>query len=77
MPVQIGAKAHSFLDPTGLLSDCHRRIEMFLGSLQSVAEIIDCPLSAETRAALESFSATFENRLQSIPLTKKNLFSPV
>ncbi|MGB0014948.1 MAG: hemerythrin domain-containing protein [Candidatus Sulfotelmatobacter sp.] len=54
MPVQIGAKAHSFLDPTGLLSDCHRRIEMFLGSLQSVAEIIDRPLSAETRAALES-----------------------
>lgn len=54
MPVQIGAKAHSFLDPTGLLSDCHRRIEMFLGSLQSVAEIIDRPLTAETRAALES-----------------------
>jgi hypothetical protein len=35
MPVQIGAKAHSFSDPTGLLSDCHRRIEMFLGSLQT------------------------------------------
>jgi hypothetical protein len=28
MPVQIGAKAHTFSDPTGLLSDCHRRIEM-------------------------------------------------
>lgn len=54
MSVQIGAKAHSFLDPTGLLSDCHRRIEMFLGSLQSVAELIDRPLIAETRAALES-----------------------
>ncbi len=54
MPVQIGAKAHSFSDPTGLLSDCHRRIEMFLGSLQSVAELIDHPLTAETRAALES-----------------------
>ena len=54
MPVQIGAKAHSFSDPTGLLSDCHRRIEMFLGSLQSVAELIDRPLTAETRAALES-----------------------
>jgi len=24
MPVQIGAKAHSFSDPTGLLYDCHR-----------------------------------------------------
>jgi hypothetical protein len=31
MPVQIGAKTHNFSDPTGLLSDCHRRIEMFLG----------------------------------------------
>jgi hemerythrin-like domain-containing protein len=37
MPVQIGATAHTFSDPTGLLSDCHRRIEMFLRSLQSVA----------------------------------------
>jgi len=54
MPVQIGAKAHSFSDPTGFLSDCHRRIEMFLGSLQNVAEVIDRPLAAETRAALES-----------------------
>ena len=37
MPVQIGATAHNFSDPTGLLSDCHRRIEMFLRSLQAVA----------------------------------------
>jgi len=29
MPVQIGANAHSVSDPTGPLSDCHRRIEMF------------------------------------------------
>ncbi|HZQ69354.1 MAG TPA: hemerythrin domain-containing protein [Terriglobales bacterium] len=54
MPVQIGAKAHSFSDPTGLLSDCHRRIEMFLGSLQRVAEVIDRPLPDETQSALES-----------------------
>ena len=54
MPVQIGARAHSFSDPTGLLSDCHRRIEMFLASLQRVAELIDRPLTAERRAALES-----------------------
>ena len=54
MPVQIGAKAHNFSDPTGLLSDCHRRIEMFLRSLQSVALVIDRPLTEETRAALES-----------------------
>jgi iron-sulfur cluster repair protein YtfE (RIC family) len=54
MPVQIGAKTHAFSDPTGLLSDCHRRIEMFLGSLQRVAEIIDHPLTKEAHAALES-----------------------
>jgi iron-sulfur cluster repair protein YtfE (RIC family) len=54
MPVQIGAKAYSFSDPTGLLSDCHRRIEMFLGTLERVAEVIDRPLTDETRSALES-----------------------
>src|SRR5579864_2951450 len=54
MPVQIGAKAHSFSDPMGLLSDCHRRIEMFLGSLQQVAEVIDRPLPEGARSALES-----------------------
>ena len=37
MPVQIGAKSHNFTDPTGLLSDCHRRVEMFLGSLVAIA----------------------------------------
>ena len=54
MPVQIGATTHDFSDPTGLLSDCHRRIEMFLGSLQSVAEIIDSPLTSDARSALET-----------------------
>src|SRR5579864_877285 len=54
MPVQIGAKAHPFSDPTGLLSDCHRRIEMFLGTLEEVASLIDRPLIEETRVALES-----------------------
>src|SRR5579871_576381 len=54
MPVQIGAKAHSFSDPTELLSDCHRRIEMFLGSLRRVADLIDRPLTEEARSALES-----------------------
>jgi len=37
MPVQIGAKTHNFTDPTGLLSDCYRRVEMFLGTLEAVA----------------------------------------
>jgi hemerythrin-like domain-containing protein len=54
MPVQIGAKTHNFTDPTGLLSDCHRRIEMFLGTLEAVARLIDRPATEETRRALES-----------------------
>ena len=54
MPVQIGAQTHNFSDPTGLLSDCHRRIEMFLGTLERVASVIDRPLTEETRPALES-----------------------
>jgi hemerythrin-like domain-containing protein len=54
MPVQIGVKTHSFSDPTALLSDCHRRIEMFLGSLERVARVIHGPLSEDSRAALKS-----------------------
>jgi hemerythrin superfamily protein len=52
MPIQIGAKTHSFADPTGLLSDCHRRIKMFLGTLEAVAKTIDEPPSENTRQAL-------------------------
>ena len=54
MPVQIGAPTHDFSDPTGLLSDCHRRIEMFLGSLEAVAKVIDRPLTDGTGRALAS-----------------------
>jgi len=54
MPVQIGAKAHNFSDPTGLLSDCHRRIEMFIGSLRAIARVIDTAPSDQTRQALET-----------------------
>ena len=54
MPVQIGAQAHNFSDPTGLLSDCHRRIEMFLRVLEGVASVIDRPLHEDSRSALES-----------------------
>jgi hemerythrin-like domain-containing protein len=54
MPVQIGAKSHNFTDPTGLLSDCHRRVEMFLGTLEAVAGMIDRPATEETRRSLES-----------------------
>ncbi len=54
MPVQIGAKTHSFAEPTGLLSDCHRRIEMFLGTLVRVSEFVERPLDGDTRTALEA-----------------------
>jgi hemerythrin-like domain-containing protein len=54
MPVQIGAKSHHFSDPLGLLSDCHRRIEMFLGSLSAIAKLNGQPLSEEGRRALEN-----------------------
>src|SRR5881394_3403656 len=52
MAVQIGAKNHDFTDPTGLLSDCHRRIEMFLASLEAVARVVDRPPDEEIRRAL-------------------------
>lgn len=53
MPVQIGQSTHSFSEPTGLLSDCHRRVEMFLGGLKAVSEVAHLPLDAQTRHSLE------------------------
>ncbi len=39
MPIQIGRPAeHGFDEPLGLLSDCHRRIERFLGAMLIVAK---------------------------------------
>lgn len=52
--MQIGAKVHNFTDPTRLLSDCHRRIEMFLGVLEAVAEIVDRPPSEDVIRSLAS-----------------------
>src|SRR5579863_1509442 len=54
MPIQIGDKARSFSNPTGLLSDCHRRIEMFLRVLDRIARIIDRPLTTGDRSSLET-----------------------
>jgi iron-sulfur cluster repair protein YtfE (RIC family) len=54
MPVQIGAKTHHFTDPTGLLSDCHRRIETCLSTLAAVADVIDQPLSEHTALSLQA-----------------------
>ena len=54
MPVQIGATSSSFADPVSLLSDCHRRIEMFLRVLQAVGERADEQLTEEARKSLET-----------------------
>jgi hemerythrin-like domain-containing protein len=54
MPVQIGAKTHSFTDPTGLLSDCHRRIEVFLETLAAAGKVMDEPASEDTARALQT-----------------------
>jgi hypothetical protein len=69
MPVQIGVTARNFTDPTGLLSDCHRRVEMFLGMLTAVAKVIDRPATVETSQALERPCGTSGKRRQSIRLT--------
>lgn len=45
MPVQIRATPHRFSESTALLSDCHGRIEMFLGTLEKVAAQVDKPLT--------------------------------
>jgi hemerythrin-like domain-containing protein len=56
MPIVIGAKPESnFADPIGLLTDCHRRIEMFLSVLVQVsAQAGGGPLTSERRRAWET-----------------------
>ncbi|HVO80898.1 MAG TPA: hemerythrin domain-containing protein [Terriglobales bacterium] len=53
MPVQIGASVRDFSDPTGLLSDCHRRVEMFIGALSKIGELGDRPLTQDERNDLD------------------------
>jgi hemerythrin-like domain-containing protein len=56
MPIVIGAKPESdFTDPVGLLTDCHRRIEGFLGVLvQVAAEARGGPLTDVQRRAFDN-----------------------
>jgi hemerythrin-like domain-containing protein len=54
MPIQIGVDAHDFSEPIGLLSDCHRRIEMFLDSLEAAGRLLDNPPTDETKRVLAS-----------------------
>lgn len=53
MPVQIGSTAHSFSDPTGLLTDCHRRIKMFMQALSAVAKNGGRELGDEERRSMD------------------------
>ncbi len=55
MPVQIGQKSPEMkTDPLGLLSDCHRRVEMFLGVLKAAAMLNGRALSADERRSLDN-----------------------
>jgi hypothetical protein len=54
MPIQIGTKPSSFSDPTGLMSDCHRRIEMFMRTLSVAAEFEGRSLCEEEGRALDA-----------------------
>src|SRR5574338_1627394 len=55
MPIQIGRPAeHGFDEPLGLLSDCHRRIERFLGAMLIIVKRSGgAPLSDSDRDVLE------------------------
>jgi hemerythrin-like domain-containing protein len=61
MPITIGhAASHGFDQPIGLLSDCHRRVELFLGAMQSVAGAEQGrELAPASRGALEQASRYF------------------
>ena len=60
MPVVIGGSAASFSNPLALLTDCHRRIEIFLRALIAVAgQTHDGSLNDEQRQALEKALAYF------------------
>ena len=54
MPIQIGSKASDFYDPTGLMSDCHRRIEMFLNALRAAGDFNGRQLTEDERRALDA-----------------------
>jgi hemerythrin-like domain-containing protein len=56
MSVQIGARVESdFTDPVGMLQDCHRRIERFLGVLRVLGEQAGVtPLTPGQRKSLQT-----------------------
>jgi hemerythrin-like domain-containing protein len=55
MPIQINARPQAGFDnPLGLLSDCHRRIERFLGQLRTLAELPAGALNEDESAIAEN-----------------------
>lgn len=63
MPVQIGQKKESdFTNPLGLLSDCHRRIERFLGVLMQICQKRNGDtMSADEQASMDNALTYFRN----------------
>lgn len=59
MAVTVGAKENSFANPIGLMGDCHRRIEKFLGVLRQLAGLQGRRLGAEEQTALEKALSYF------------------
>lgn len=66
LPISIGTRPdHGFDEPLGLLSDCHRRIERFLGSMLAVARQFDGgELDAANRNVLEQGIRYFSTSAQ-------------
>src|SRR3954468_24050542 len=61
MPIRIGQPVdHSFDEPLGLLSDCHRRIEHFLHVLLTYAERPSHSLTPEQKREATEALAYFE-----------------
>jgi len=76
MAIQIGAKPDSgFDDPIGMLKDCHRRIESFLGILSVVLTAPRRTLTSEERDAVEAALQYFRTGGQRHTRMKKNRFS--
>lgn len=70
MPVTLGAKPdHGFDEPLGLLSDCHRRIESFLGVLWNVSNtcrggVLDNEQRSALRQSLDYFQSAAPRHTQ-------------
>jgi hemerythrin-like domain-containing protein len=78
MPIQIGGGPdHSFRQPLGLLSDCHRRIEHFLEVLITVdLEASGGRLGGEHRRALEGALTYFETAAPKHTADEENSLFP-